>query len=328
MILNKNKISIVITSYNQKDFLRQTIESALKQTLKPYEIIIVDDCSMDGSVELIQDYYRKFPDMIKPIFNSENLGVAKTRSLGFKIATGDFVTWANGDDVILPHKLELELRTYSENPGVKWVYSQVFYIDKYGNRTGKLRYTGKYKKRAYRFQEVATKIGNEPAYQFIERDILNDIGLFDTNLKIFEDWDFAIRLARKYRFAYCPIPLYEYRRYIGGLSSSKKTVHLEAVKTVFNNLVPLLEGLPAREVKSVKNEFLYIIYRLSAIKYNEDGQKLKAVQFLLKATVNNPNKIFFLLYRGVLIFIPDKIYQLLRTLKNTANKRFMLLEFL
>ena len=302
--LEKKNISIVITSYNQKEFLVETIESALNQTLKPYEIIIADDCSTDGSVELITDYAKKYPDVIKPIFHQKNLGVSKNRSSGFKKATGDLITWANGDDILLPRKLELELETYLNNPEARWVYSQVFYVDALGRRTGILRYRGKYETEAYTFKDVVTKIGREPAYQLIDKSILDEIGLFDENLEIYEDWDFAIRLAKKFKYAYCPVPLYEYRKHGGGLSSADKGTHLKAVKKVYQNVLPLLEDIPEKEAKSIKRIFTAKIYQIDALKRLDEGKRFQAGKYLMKAIKKNPLETsFYKLYAQ--IFLPN-----------------------
>jgi len=210
--LEKKKISVVITSYNQKEFLIETIESALNQTQEPYEIIIVDDHSTDGSVELIEQYAKQYPDLIKPIFHEKNLGISKNRNSAFRKATGDFVSWINGDDRLLPRKLELELKTYLNKPKAKWIYSQAYSIDSEGRRMT-ISFKGKYRTKVYSFRAVVTRIGIDPTYHLIDRPILGKIGVFDENLELYEDLDFVIRLAKSYEFAYCPIPLSKYRQH-------------------------------------------------------------------------------------------------------------------
>jgi len=311
--LKKNKISVVITSYNQKEFLIETIESALNQTLKPYEIIIADDHSTDGSVELIEQYAKQYPDLIKPIFHEKNLGIAKNRNFAFRKATGNLVSWINGDDRLLPRKLELELKTYLNNPKAKWVYSQVYYIDSEGRRIN-IRFKGKYQTRSYTFKDVITKIGVEPAYHLIDRSILGEVGLFDENLELYEDWDFTIRLAKNYEFAYCPIPLSEYRQHGGGVSKADKGTHLRAVKKIYQKVLPLLEGIPEREVKSIKRIFTSEIYRIEALRNLEENKKFQAVKYLMKAIKNNPQKTSFFCMQFVLFCSPNRVRNLLRDL--------------
>lgn len=306
----KNKISVVITSYNQKEFLIETIESALNQTLKPYEIIIADDHSADGSVELIEQYAKQYPDLIKPIFHEKNLGIAKNRNSVFRKATGDFVSWINGDDKLLPRKLELELKTYLNNPKAKWVYSQVYYIDSEGRRIN-IRFKGKYRTEPYTFKDVVTRIGVEPAYQLIDHSILDEVGIFDENLEIYEDWDFTIRLAKSHEFAYCPLPLSEYRQHGGGASKADKGTHLRAVKRIYQKVLPLLEDIPEREEKSIKRIFTSEIYRIEALRKLEENKKFQAVKYLMKAIKKNPQKTS-LYMQFVLVCLPNRVLNLLK----------------
>ena len=310
--LKKIKISVVITSYNQKEFLIETIESALNQTLKPYEIIIADDHSTDGSVELIEQYTKQYPDLIKPIFHEKNLGIAKNRNSAFRKATGDFVSWINGDDRLLPRKLELELKTYLNNPKAKWIYSQVYSTDSEGRRMN-IRFRGKYRTNAYSFGDVVTRIGIDPTYHLIDRSILDEVDLFDENLESYEDWDFVIRLAKSYDFAYCPIPLSEYRQHGGGASKADKGTHLRSVKKIYQNVLPLLEGIPEREAKSIKRIFTSEIFRIEALRKLEENKKFQSVKYLMKAIKNNPQKTSFYM-QFVLVCLPNRVSNLLRAL--------------
>ena len=77
------KISVVVLSFNQKKMLEQAIESVLNQTCSPHEIIVCDDASTDGSVDLIKAYEKKYPGWIRGIFQPANLGISKNRNSGF-----------------------------------------------------------------------------------------------------------------------------------------------------------------------------------------------------------------------------------------------------
>ena len=109
------RISVYITSYNQKEYLVEAIDSVLNQTLKPFEIIIVDDCSTDGSREVIAGYALRYPDLVNPIYHTRNQGVAQARIDALQMVTGDYVTYVDGDDRYLPTKLEKEARLLQEN---------------------------------------------------------------------------------------------------------------------------------------------------------------------------------------------------------------------
>jgi GT2 family glycosyltransferase len=240
--------------------------------------------------------------------------VAGNRSAGFEMATGDFVTWANGDDRLLPRKLELELETYEAHPQARWVYSQVHYVDSVGRRMGVLRYRGKYRHEAYRFEDVATKIGREPAYQLVDRRILNQVGLFDKSLRIYEDWDFAIRLARHSQGAYCPVPLYEYRQYRGGLSSAGHETHLQALKRVLANLLPLLTGLPAPKARKIRRILFGEVCGYEALCRIEKGRKTEAFKYVFNALKASPLEAFHYEIAAMILF-PGPLLDFLRRLK-------------
>lgn len=113
----KPRISVLITSYNQKTFLTEAIESVLSQTLQPFEIIIVDDCSTDGSQKIIENYTRNHPDIIKAYYHKQNLGIGKNRAFAQMQAKGDWLTYLDGDDRFLPEKLEMEFKTLQQHLG-------------------------------------------------------------------------------------------------------------------------------------------------------------------------------------------------------------------
>ena len=101
-------ISVYITSYNQREFLAEAIDSVLAQTLPPHQIIVVDDCSTDGSQDIIADYARAHRGLFSPIYHRDNTGVAQVRADALAAVTGDLVTYVDGDDRYLPTKLEQE----------------------------------------------------------------------------------------------------------------------------------------------------------------------------------------------------------------------------
>ena len=110
------KVSVIITSYNQGKYLPDAIESVLKQTSPPYEIIICDDFSTkDNTREIIKEYSNRYPDLITPILQERNLGIAANRNTGFKAASGEYITWLDGDDRFLPRKIERELEVLKKN---------------------------------------------------------------------------------------------------------------------------------------------------------------------------------------------------------------------
>jgi glycosyltransferase involved in cell wall biosynthesis len=104
------RFSIVITSYNQWAFLREAVESALSQPARLREVIVVDDGSTDGSVELLEQY----SDSIRLLSFPNNRGAIEARNQGAALAKGEYVVTLDGDDVLMPWALDVYDRIIQE----------------------------------------------------------------------------------------------------------------------------------------------------------------------------------------------------------------------
>jgi glycosyltransferase involved in cell wall biosynthesis len=123
------RISIIITSYNHRAYLVEAIESVLGQTLMPYEIIVADDASSDGSQDTIRAYERRFPGLVRGVFQAQNCGIPRNRNAALLEVTGDYVGVLDGDDWFLPHKLERQVALLRENPEATLVYGNFRVVD-------------------------------------------------------------------------------------------------------------------------------------------------------------------------------------------------------
>lgn len=108
-------VSIVIFTYNHSSFIHETIEGALSQTYKNIEIIIADDCSTDGNIEIIHDFMERFPGKIKAIIGENNQGITKNANRGIAACTGQYIAMVGGDDVIFPTKIEKQMNWMLKN---------------------------------------------------------------------------------------------------------------------------------------------------------------------------------------------------------------------
>lgn len=99
------KISVIMTSYNYSQYIKEAIESVINQTYTNWELIIVDDFSTDNSREIITEY-AKTDKRIKPVFHNKNLGLAQAIQTGLKNSNTDWVAFLESDDLFLPNALE------------------------------------------------------------------------------------------------------------------------------------------------------------------------------------------------------------------------------
>ena len=235
------KITVVITSYNQKDYLKEAIESVLAQSISPHEIIVCDDESSDGSRELIASYEERYPALVKGLLHEKNLGISANRSSGIKKAEGELVTWLDGDDRYKPRKLEVELKALEGDSEARWAYSQVDIINDNGEKTG-VRYNNP--PTGHILDTLAGMLGGAPRNQLVYHKSLMDMGLFRDDMEMYEDFDLCLRLAKNYKAVYCPEAVVEYRIHGGGIhniENEKHLVNLEKLIKYFKELVSDLD---------------------------------------------------------------------------------------
>lgn len=116
---NKIKISVIMVTYNSAEYLRNALDSIFKQTIKPNQVIIGDDCSTDDTISIIKSYQEQFPDIVIPVLNPSNLGVNKNLNNLLDFATGDIINFLAGDDFYIGNLFLEQLdivHQYSLNP--------------------------------------------------------------------------------------------------------------------------------------------------------------------------------------------------------------------
>jgi len=129
-------VSVIIPNYNHAAYLHQRIDSVLNQTLQPYEIIILDDCSSDSSVEIIESYVLKFPG-IKFIQNAYNSGSTFIQwNKGVSLATGELIWIAESDDVADINFLSKTASFFGKDDDIKLAYCQSNRMNDKGQITG------------------------------------------------------------------------------------------------------------------------------------------------------------------------------------------------
>lgn len=129
---NANRVTAIVTSYNHNKFLKERIESILNQTYQLIDIIIVDDCSTDGSQDTIRNYSLNYPDRIKFIFNEKNSGsVFSQWKKGIDLAESDLIWICESDDSCEPDFVETLVKHFCDR-SVTLAFGKIQYIDKDG----------------------------------------------------------------------------------------------------------------------------------------------------------------------------------------------------
>lgn len=112
--MKKNLVSIITPMYNSQKFIGITIESAINQTYKDWEMIIVDDCSTDNSLDIVKTYAQN-DERIKYIRNDSNKGVSSARNTALKMAKGKYISFLDSDDIWSEDKLQKQVEFMQKN---------------------------------------------------------------------------------------------------------------------------------------------------------------------------------------------------------------------
>ncbi|MFK5957307.1 MAG: glycosyltransferase family 2 protein [Lutibacter sp.] len=110
-------VSIITPNYNASKYISETIQSVIDQTYENWELIIIDDCSTDNSVEIIKQFQKK-DQRIQLITLNRNSGPAVARNKGIEVSNGDFIAFLDSDDSWIENKLEIQVRFMQNNNSV------------------------------------------------------------------------------------------------------------------------------------------------------------------------------------------------------------------
>lgn len=114
--------------YNAEKYIKKSVDSVLNQTVKIFELIIIDDCSTDKTVDIINEMYSN-NSTIKFYRNEKNMGVSKTRNKGLDLAQGEYVAFLDADDMWYPNKLKYQLAFMQINTHIDFCYTSYDIID-------------------------------------------------------------------------------------------------------------------------------------------------------------------------------------------------------
>ena len=199
-------VSAIITTHNRKELLKRAIESVLSQTYAHIELIVVDDASDDGTSEICKD------SRIHYIFipKGESRGGNYARNLGVKSSRGEYCAFLDDDDFWLPEKIEKQVALF-EGYDCEIVHC--------GRRleivkSNKVLYKNKMPRKAHcgdMHERILFTICTTTSCIMCKRKALLEIGLFDENLRFWQEYELTIRLAQRKPFYYVNEPLTVYR---------------------------------------------------------------------------------------------------------------------
>ena len=283
-----NKVSVIVPIYNASKYLSRSIESILNQSYDNLEIILIDDCSTDNSKEIIKKYALK-DTRIKPFYSEVNQGVSKSRNIGLKSVSGDYVMFMDADDYIVKDMIKIMLeKAIKYNSDMIDSYHLIIYNNKtflehkplkedliLGNKDN---------------IEMITK-SSYITGKLINTKLLKGL-LFNESLRRYEDLVFEHELKLRVN-NYCLIKdvLYYYYQVTGSLINTlgeKHKVYLEAAKIVLD-----LYKNENKESRLTIESMLFTNAFLTGItKVIKNDESLEYNEKLLKDYLEESSKIF------------------------------------
>ena len=285
--------SIVVVTYNQEDLVLQTLESIYSQTYKAIELVVSDDASTDSTPEVIRAWVEqkghRFVNVV-PNFNKQNRGISGNHSCGLKLASGEFVKYLGGDDILLPDAIEKMCNFLVENKEARFCTSRVkpFYED-HGRR---IFLDGSFDKWTVRkflsanveeqFRILGRRNVIDTPGTFFRKSIFEDFGYPDESYKTFEDWHEWLKFLLNDERLYV---LNEYtvlfRRHPHSISTSaiysgNRRFYEENLRVYKEYVLPNIDKFSLTEVISI-----YSLVKLytGLLKYGVDEQTYKRLRY-------------------------------------------------
>ena len=226
-------VSVIIHTYNNEKFIAETVESVLNQTYKDYEIIVVDDGSVDGTRDALKPYMQKIRYHYK-----ENGGIASAKNAGISLSHAEFVAFLDHDDLWVPDKLMLQMECFIENPQAGLVYTKYtsFKNGKELRTKPEKGYSG------WIFKELLSKSFIQTSTVVVKRECLDAVGPYDETFSLGDEYDMFLRIARKFQCGFVDKGLTRYRVHDTNASNNDflfDNENLGVYKKIYNNFTDL-----------------------------------------------------------------------------------------
>lgn len=276
-------VSVVIPTYNQNNFVRETFESVLRQDYQNIEIIIADNGSSDGTAEIIKEYVARYPDRIISILNESNTGLASNFNRGLARVRGEFVAWLDGDDVMFPARVSKQVELLQNRPdAVGCCHDAEVFKSPSGEVLGVFSELCNGKRGV---KEGGVELWFDAGYLMLPTTFtyrsknIPEHG-FDERLKYANDWLFHVEVFRQGNCAVLNEVLGKYRRH-----DSNITLNTQMKKNGLEEAMVVLGIIEARypELVHLTRKRRIVLFFAAATKLFRDGDIKGARHYLFSA---------------------------------------------
>jgi glycosyltransferase involved in cell wall biosynthesis len=287
----KYDVTVVIPVYNVEEYLRECIESLLHQEydLQKIEIILIDDGSIDNSLNICKEYAHKYNNI--KLLSQKNSGVSTARNKGIKSANGKYIMLLDSDDTISKNAIKHLFDFFEKHYEDVDIVTYPIKFNRHGQISDNIRY------RAY---DKGTNIYDVNEYIYLNQSTVNIMikneyektNLYDVNMKLSEDQNFDTELImKKEKIGYVQDAIYYYRKYDASVSASKNNPYY-----CFDDIMNYNEMLLTKYTKNGKvpkyiqslviNTIKWRIRTDELFPYYLEGKKLKEAEDRIKNIVN------------------------------------------
>ena len=262
------KVSVIIPTFNRFSLISRAIDSVLNQTIKPFEIIVVDDGSSDNTSTFIKNNYKSVK-----LIKQKNLGVSKARNVGIKNSSGDWIALLDSDDEWKKNKLEVQIKSLSE-----YDYYSVCHTNEIWIRNG-IRVNQKKRHQKYGgdiFDKCLDICRISPSSIIFKKNIIDEVGWFDEGLPICEDYDLWLRITANFKILFIDKPLViKYGGHSDQLSKSVNGIEAYRIKSLENLLsnTKLIKDYKSLTIKMLITKL--DIYKKGLLKRDKTDELLK-----------------------------------------------------
>ncbi len=274
-------VSVVTPSYNQAQFLEETILSVLDQDYPNIEYIVIDGGSTDGSADIIKKFERRLAYWISEPDRGQSHAINK----GWQHARGDIVAYLNSDDLYTPGAITIAVQGLLSNPDSCMVYSDAVVIDERSNAIGAAK--------GHPFdvgRVMTTQVKIPQPTMFVRRSALDTVGLLDERLHLCMDFDLWIRLGLKYPATYLPgVSIAKMRAHTAAKSTAALAKFPQERRRVLNRVFAQSD-LPASVKRVRKHAYSYMSFDQAAIAALVN-QPQRILQPLLRSAMESPSYV-------------------------------------
>jgi glycosyltransferase involved in cell wall biosynthesis len=281
------KISIILPARDAQAYVRDALNSVLRQTYGAYEIIAVDDGSTDGTRRIMEEFSRQHPGVVKCVFQ-DGRGPSAARNAGIREAEGSLIAFLDADDVWRPRKLELQAALLAARPEAGFVYCDNEFVDR--ERRPIRDYI-----RTIRLTrgDIAGELFDDffliTSAVMLRKSCLAAVGLFREDIPVGEDYEFFLRLAYRYPAEVVKEKLLERRVHAESLSRRDPALDVSCDLRTLTAFVREHPDFYRQRRAQVKERLSSYFFSLGYF-YLERGERGPAFRNLVRSLGYRPNR--------------------------------------